>query len=311
MKRLVLAVLIVIGLLAAALAWSFSAQNLPVPIAFDVAIPIAHPPAELQLFAIPAGSMQSRAALAFRGGSFSDRRTFGMGAILVRHPDGDVLFDAGFGRDVAAHLRTTPRLMQWTTDYTAELTVAAQLQQAGIDLHALKGVVLTHAHWDHVSGLQDLPGVPVWINADELGFIQGGDDSTALARQIGTRDYHLYSFDDGAYLGFARSHDFFGDGSVVLVEAAGHTPGSIIAFINFADGRRYALVGDLVWQKEGIELPAERPWASRRLVDADPESVRQLIVQMHQLQQRIPKLVIVPAHDRRLWNTLPQLPLTK
>ncbi len=311
MKRLLTGLSIVLLVLTGILGWTFTAALLPVPDAVPVTLPDTHPPAGMQLFAIPAGRMQSRAMLAFRGGSFSDRRVFGMGAILVRHPLGDVLFDSGFSRDVEAHFRTTPRLMQLTSEYAEEATVAEQLRHAGIALTALKGVVLTHAHWDHVSGLADLPGVPVWVNPDELSFIESGDASTALARQLGTGNYHVYNFDDGAYLGFARSHDLFGDGSVVLVAAPGHTPGSIIAFVHSADGRHYALIGDLVWQKEGINLPAERPWLPRQLVDTDAAAVRQLIVQMHQLQRSIPGLVVVPAHDRRVWETLPKLPLTR
>jgi N-acyl homoserine lactone hydrolase len=308
MKRLLAWWSIVLLVLAGLLGWTFTAATLPVPAAAPISLPNPHPPGDMQLFAIPAGRMQSRAMLAFRGGGFSDRRVFGMGAILIRHPRGDLLFDAGFGRDVEAHFRTTPRLMQWTSEYTREATVAEQLQRAGIEPATLKGVVLTHAHWDHVSGLADLPGVPVWVNPDELRFVESDDESTLLARRIGTGNYHVYSFDSGPYLGFARSHDFFGDGSVVLVRAAGHTPGSIIAFIHLANGRRYALIGDLVWQREGIDLPAERPWLPRRLVDSDAEAVRSLIVQMHQLQRSLPGLVVVPAHDRRVWDTLPQLP---
>jgi N-acyl homoserine lactone hydrolase len=36
--------------------------------------------------------------------------------------------------------------------------------------------------------------------------------------------------------------------------------------------------------------------------------VRGLIVRMHQLQRALPGLVVVPAHDRRVWDTLPKLP---
>ncbi len=119
--------------------------------------------------------------------------------------------------------------------------------------------------------------------------------------------YRLYEFDSGPYLGFPASHDVFGDGSIVLASAPGHTPGSIVAFITLPGGTRYALVGDLVWQREGIEIPAERPWLTRSQVDADPQHVRQWIVNMHVLQKTFPQLICVPAHDRRVWDELPQL----
>jgi N-acyl homoserine lactone hydrolase len=305
MKKILLFLLLVLVAGIGALAMTFSEQRLPVPADFRVEVPLAYAPATMKVSALRAGKMYSRAALAYRGGRFGDERVFGMGSILVQHPKGTLLFDAGFGGNVDAHFRTTPWLMQATSRYEKEPTVADQLKAAGISPQRLTAVVLTHAHWDHVSGLEDLRGVPVWINQRELDFVNSGHPATALARELGTRDYRVYRFSDGPYLGFASSYDVFGDGSVVLVPAPGHTPGSIVAFIALASGQRYALIGDLAWQTEGIALPAEKPWLARRLVDDDPAAVRDLLVRLHQLQAAMPNLLIVPAHDRRVWDTLP------
>jgi glyoxylase-like metal-dependent hydrolase (beta-lactamase superfamily II) len=307
MKKLLGLLLVVFAAAFGALAVTFTANDLPVPAAPALAIPGAQPPAELRLRAIFAGKMFSRAALAFRGGSFGDARIFGMGAILVEHPQGTLLFDSGFARDVDQHFLTTPWLMQATTKYAKEATVAEQLAKAGIALESIKAVVLTHAHWDHVSGLADLPGVPVWVTQAERDFVDSGDEATVLARQLGTQNYVVYEFEGGPYLGFPRSFDVFGDGSVVLVPAPGHTPGSIIAFIALPDSHRYALIGDLAWQSEGVDLPAEKPWIARRKVDVDAAKVRDLLVHMHQLQDQMPDLTVVPAHDRRVWETLRRL----
>jgi glyoxylase-like metal-dependent hydrolase (beta-lactamase superfamily II) len=38
----------------------------------------------------------------------------------------------------------------------------------------------------------------------------------------------------------------------VIVPARGHTPGSVVMFITLSGGARYAFVGDLVWQLEGL-----------------------------------------------------------
>lgn len=307
MKKLWLLVLAVLAAGLIALGMSFSAETLPVGTAAPVSLPAAHPPEGMKLSAVMAGKMFSPAAFAYRGGSFSEERVFGMGGILVQHPQGALLFDAGFGKNVDTHFQTTPKMMQLTSRYAKEATVAEQLRAAGVDPKSLKGIVLTHGHWDHVSGIEDLPGVPVWVTKPERDYIANGPQLMALMRSFSSVSYQVYDFPQGPYLGYERSFDVFGDGSVVLVPAPGHTPGSIIAFVTLPSGTRYALVGDLVWQTEGVDLPAQRPFLARDQVDWDAEQVRQGIVHVHQLQQAIPGLIVVPAHDRRAWEKLPHL----
>ncbi|HSW11954.1 MAG TPA: MBL fold metallo-hydrolase [Solimonas sp.] len=308
MKKLVLGGVLLLVVALGAIALSFRAATLPVDSSQPAPLlPVPMRTEGVSLHAIKAGTMDSTAAFAYRGGRFGDKRVFGMGAILVHHPLGCVLFDTGFGKEVDEHVKTTPLLMRLTSSYSKEATVAEQLQQADIGSDQLLGVVLTHAHWDHVSGLPDLPGVPVLVTQEEMEFIRSGGASTKLARSFTDTQYRVYRYSGGPYAGFERSIDLFGDGSVVLVPAGGHTPGSVVAFITTSAGKRYALIGDLVWQKEGVDLPAERPWLSRRMVDSDPSRVRELLVQLHRLQQANPELTIVPAHDRRVWDALPPL----
>lgn len=231
-----------------------------------------------------------------------------MPAILVRHPRGNLLIDTGFGHNVDEHVKTLPALMQMTTTYTKGTPAAAQLTAKGFKLKDLAGVVLTHSHWDHVSGLDSLPGVPVWVNAAEQAFIAEQSSKVAVIRSLGELDYKRYEFDGGPYLGFPQSHDVWGDGSIVLVPAPGHTPGSIVVFITLPSGKRYALLGDLVWQREGVDLPAERPWLLRRIINENDEQVRENILRVAAIHRRFPDIVMVPAHDSRATAALPLFP---
>jgi N-acyl homoserine lactone hydrolase len=310
MKKLltVVALLLVAGL--AALARTFTAEVLPAGADFVMAIPDPHPPTEMRIAMIESGYMKSQAGFAFRGGAMAEPRQFNMGGFLVEHPQGTLLFDAGFGRNVDEHFKTIPLLMRLTSTYQKETPVADQLRAAGIEPKSLKGIVLTHAHWDHVSGLDDMRDAPVWLTGAELDFIHSGDPATQLARSFGELNWHVYEFPNGPYLGFDKSYDIFGDGAVVLVPAPGHTPGSVIAFVNTPDGKRYALIGDIAWQTEGVELPAQRPWLSRRLVDHDEDQVAHWLEHLHRLKASVPGLIIVPAHDRRVADSLPRLSRT-
>ena len=103
----------------------------------------------------------------------------------------------------------------------------------------------------------------------------------------------------------------FSDGSVVLVPLPGHTPGSTGLFVNLHSGKRFFFIGDLTWAIEGVQLPAERPWVSRKLVDQDEEQVRRSIVKVHQLLEKHPDLIIVPAHDRRSYDKIANFPMVE
>lgn len=301
--------LAVVALVAlAVLAWTFAPATLAVADLELEALPPASPPAEMSISALPTGAMLSRAVLAYRGGSLAEEREFAMTAILVRHPRGNLLFDAGLGRDVDDHVETLPALMRATTTLRKDEPAGARLARHGFDLATLAGVVPTHAHWDHVSGLDSLPGVPLWMNEAERAFVATGAPQMELLRRIGPPESRGYDFDDGPYLGYPRSHDVWNDGSVVLVPAPGHTPGSIIAFLSLPSGARYALLGDLVWQSEGIEIPAERPWLARRLVDVDAEAVRAEIGRVAAIHRRFPEIRMLPAHDARAMAALPVFP---
>jgi N-acyl homoserine lactone hydrolase len=305
MRRKLLLVLCVLVPLAVAVAWSFRASPLPAPEPWSGQLPEASPPAGMAIYQLPTGTYQTPAALAYRGGSFSDTRDFVATAILVRHPQGDLLFDAGFGADIDAQLGdTVPGFARSTVRHDDELPVRAQLEAAGYDLDALRGVVVTHAHWDHVGGVADLH-VPVWMTDAELTYAREDHAVTEMFNSFSDIEIHTYGFDGPPYLGFPASYDVWGDGSVVLVPAPGHTPGSIVAFVNLPHGTRYALIGDLTWQLEGIELRAERPIVMRMLADVDAEQVRENLRRMLALDALVQ---IVPAHDGRAHAAIPRLP---
>lgn len=298
---------LVMNLAVAVFLTTYGSSPLPRPAPLGGSLPPASPPAGMALFQLPTGVIHRTAAFGYRGGAFSDRRDFAMTAALVKHPRGDLLIDSGLGRGIATQLPRMPATFRAVTDLEPGQPAAAQLDAAGYDRTRLRGILLTHAHWDHVSGTADFPGVPVLVTADERRFIDQGDWVTAIARSVTGARYEVYGFEGGAYLGFPRSHDVFGDGSVVVVPAPGHTPGSVIVFVALPDGRRFAFVGDLAWQREGITEREERPWLMRRSADDDPAQVRDSLLRMAAVAARFPQITLVPAHDVRGFAGLPRL----
>jgi N-acyl homoserine lactone hydrolase len=73
----------------------------------------------------------------------------------------------------------------------------------------------------------------------------------------------------------------------------------VVTFVTLANETRYAFVGDVVWQLEGITEREERPWVTRRRADTDAEANSENPLRMIALKERLPDLIIVPAHDMR------------
>jgi glyoxylase-like metal-dependent hydrolase (beta-lactamase superfamily II) len=298
-KLAALGVLVVGGVLVFR---TFLASPLPALPPLDGAIPTAAAPASMSLHRIVTGVTHRSAAVAYRGGSFSDKRDFGMTALLVKHPKGDLLIDTGMGRKIDEQVAALPFWFRAVTEYTRATAATDQLDGAGYDRKNLRAILLTHAHWDHVSGVPDFPGTPVWITAEEHHFVDAGGWITSTARGTNAK-WEEYGFEGGPYLGFPKSHDVYGDGAIVIVPAPGHTPGSVIVFLNPPDGKRYAMVGDLAWQREGITEREERPWITRSLADDDVPKTRDSLLRIAAVKERIPDLVLVPAHDARAFET--------
>jgi N-acyl homoserine lactone hydrolase len=118
-------------------------------------------------------------------------------------------------------------------------------------------------------------------------------------------EIHRYEFGNGPYLGFPSSYDVHRDGSVVVALAGGHTTGSVIVFVTLPAGKRYAFIGDVAWQLEGVRKPAQRPLLMRKLADVDAGQVREDLLRVASLAGL---MQVVPAHDVSAYAGIPPLP---
>ena len=77
-----------------------------------------------------------------------------------------------------------------------------------------------------------------------------------------------YDLDGPPVLTFTRSHDLFGDGSVVLVDLAGHTPGSVGVLLHTSAGP-VLLAGDAAWHTYQVEDIRQKSSYPGGLADED------------------------------------------
>ncbi|MEV2221498.1 MBL fold metallo-hydrolase [Nocardia vinacea] len=222
-----------------------------------------------------------------------------MSAYLIEHPKARFLVDPALCAGV--HDRVLPEL-----PFPIPLLVAPDKPVLGLSdalaardiaVDAIDFVLPTHLHWDHISGLLELSdSVTVRLPAAERAWaLDGPHAPVGVARgPLRGCTFDTFELDGPPVLTFPRSLDLFGDGSVLLVDLAGHTPGSIGVLLAVDDGTRVLLAGDAVWNKLQVELIREKAPMPGQLFDADRDATFATIHRLHALPDGIE---IVAAHD--------------
>jgi glyoxylase-like metal-dependent hydrolase (beta-lactamase superfamily II) len=172
-----------------------------------------------------------------------------------------------------------------------------------------KALLLSHVHPDHAGGVETLPGVPVWLAAEEKQLIEAelehprGVALPAQARALKGRMVPI-PFATEPYANYEARFDVFGDGTVVVVPTFGHTPGSVATFVNVSPAQRFVHVGDLINLRESIARNVGKSWLMRQFTDEDSARTQAEVAKLVQLHAREPELLILPAHDRRAFVEL-------
>ncbi|HYH96527.1 MBL fold metallo-hydrolase [Hyalangium sp.] len=228
--------------------------------------------------------------------------------LLVRHPQGDVLIDAGYSPNVREE---TKGLSPLTRLFTAvalnglydKSSVTAPLQRTGATVEGLKWFIPSHAHQDHMGGMVELTQVPVLLPPEELELIRARSPAVVSehAKAVEGRMTAM-AFEPKPYETFAESFDVFGDGALVVTKIPGHTPGSIATFVNLSPTRRLVHVGDTVSLTESIERRLPKSTLIQFFTDGDTHGAGGSVARLHQLHELAPELHFLPAHDRDAWE---------
>jgi glyoxylase-like metal-dependent hydrolase (beta-lactamase superfamily II) len=90
---------------------------------------------------------------------------------------------------------------------------------------------------------------------------------------------------------------------VVLIRAAGHTPGSQLIYVRTAKGQEILFIGDVAWHMRNIELVRERArLVTMFMLREDTDAVLAQLKALKSLDGDEPKILIVPGHDQGVVN---------
>jgi glyoxylase-like metal-dependent hydrolase (beta-lactamase superfamily II) len=168
---------------------------------------------------------------------------------LIRHPNGDLIWDAGFPDAIAAMPGGRMELPQMGATVVMPTTLEAQLTQLNLTPADIEYVSFSHQHGDH-TGNGNLFAASTWIvDADERAYMFSdearGAQSFAGYAQLENAQTQLIEGD--------ADYDVFGDGSVTVIQAPGHTPGHTMLLVRLPNAGPVLLTGDMFHLAESRE----------------------------------------------------------
>lgn len=168
-----------------------------------------------------------------------EHKRLGNACYLVAHPKGTLLWDTGLPDALAQ----TPAGKTVFNVLTVRLArpLAAQLADIGVDPARINYLGISHMHFDHVGNSALVTGA-TWL-------VQQEEYTAAFGPEPGK-----YGFDATTYASLKTQtvkkltgdYDVFGDGTVVIKRALGHTPGHQALFVRLPQTGNILLSGDLV-----------------------------------------------------------------
>lgn len=242
-----------------------------------------------------------------RGGAVTSKRSWFRkirlddAAFLIRHPaQGPILFDLGLSTESARRLNAG-----FLTGFFVEFKpqpgwdILSQLKSEGVSPKDIRWIILSHLHADHLSYLDEFPNATVVASRREWAA-----QKARIAKKKRRREFdpaahearlnlRLADISSSAPFGaFDHGLDLFGDGSLILVDLSGHTPGSLGAWVGL-DGGPVLLAGDAAWVADNY---ADFALPIKKAIADYPRYLRTLRM-LRRMKESVPGLVILPTHD--------------
>lgn len=251
----------------------------------------------LKLHVFTTGSLEVPQALLVHRGSWLRRHHLDILAFLIEHPrQGFTLFNTGLNREIVKNPEKYmgPLLATLTRPKMAEgQDISSQIKKAGLLTERVRRIVISDLRFDHAGELERFPSAEVIVT--QMEYDAARERRSSILYREGEYDHvRSWKFIDYALdqpIGTFTSHiDLFGDGSLILIDAAGATPGNQALLVRLPS-RPVLLCGGLALIKENY-LYAGMP----RLL-FNREAWWEKIWRLKKFKDLVPELLIFPDHD--------------
>jgi N-acyl homoserine lactone hydrolase len=210
---------------------------------------------------------------------------------LLRHPQGNVLFDTGCHPSTAinAEERWGGMAKAMVPISKPDENVVDQLKVVGLVPEDIDVVVNSHFHTDHCGCNEFFKKATVICHARELAAAREAD---AEKKGILLADWnHPMPIDT-----IEGQRDLFNDGRIVLLPVPGHTPGMTAALVALDQSGSFFLASDSVALRANLErdINPRNTW--------DPELSRKSMEEIRRIEAS--GTTVVYGHDAAQWDSL-------
>lgn len=173
--------------------------------------------------------------------------TFTNTCFLVHHPRGMLLWDVGLPGMLVGNGENT----QGVFTVSLERSITDQLAELGIVPSQIDYLAVSHSHFDHIGQIDQVQGSTWLVNQKEKDAMFPPDGSAPVSADLAPT-FAMFSPMEQQVI--EDEHDVFGDGSVVIFQTPGHTPGHSSLQLMMPETGPVLLTGDLYHRAESREL---------------------------------------------------------
>lgn len=253
----------------------------------------------VQLYAMDCGhsTFNDVGMFADDGSMNGQSRTLVVPCYLIRHPSGDLIWDTGL--PMAIHeMPDGWRPENFPAHFVVPTSINAQLEQLGLTPADIEFVSFSHMHSDHTGNGNLFTGSTWIVDADERVRMF---DAEHRADPQDFNNYNQLENAETIQIEGSAEHDVFGDGSVTIIQAPGHTPGHTVLLVKLPNAGAVLLTGDMWHLAESRE---------RRLVPSFNTDRVQTLASMDKVEAlaRESEALVIRQHVQEDFDAMPRFP---
>ncbi len=207
---------------------------------------------------------------------------------LIKHGEEYMIWDAGYPAAAPGTQATAP---------APKMSLVEQLAQLKLTPEQIKFVGISHYHGDHIGQAASFPGATLLIGKGDWDALTADKP----AQGVNPAPVAHWISGGGKSEPVPRDKDVFGDGSVMMLDMPGHTPGHHSLLVKLKTKGNVLLTGDLAHFKENYVsngVPSFNTDRSQTLASLD--RFKKMAANL--------KATVVIQHDARDVSKLPVFP---